>query len=66
MEREPDSENGITKVREFPWETTRKLESNKEININGKRSHKETVQQKRQNPQGLKERDNMWLKAENI
>jgi len=42
------------------------LESNKEININGKRSHKETVQQKRQNPQGLKERDNMWLKAENI
>ena len=47
MEREPDSENRITKVREFLWRTTKKLESSKEIDGNGKRSYEETVQQKK-------------------
>ena len=47
MEREPNSENRITKVGEFSQETTRKLGSSKEINRNDKRSHKETVQQKK-------------------
>ena len=46
MKREPDSENKITKVREFLWKTTKKLESSKEIDGNGKRSYEETVQQK--------------------
>lgn len=31
-----------------------------------KKSHKEAVQQKKQNPQELKEKNNMWLKAKNI
>ena len=43
MEGGPDSKNGITITGEFPWETTRKLESSKEVDENGKRSHKETV-----------------------
>ena len=47
MERRPDSKNGITKTRRFSQKITKKLGSSKKINRNGKRSHKETVQQEK-------------------
>jgi len=43
MERKPYCENRITKTREFPSRTTRKLESSKEVDKDGKRSHEEAV-----------------------
>jgi len=46
MERGPNGEDGITKVEKFPWKTTKKLKSSKEVNGSGKRSHKEIVWQK--------------------
>ena len=47
MKRRPDGENGITKTRRFSQKITKKLGSSKKINRNGKRSHKETVQQEK-------------------
>jgi len=46
MKRKPNSKNRITKTREFPWKTIKKLGSSKEINGNSKRSYKETIWQK--------------------
>ena len=46
MEREPYYEDGITKTRELSSRTTRKLESSKEVNRNGK-SNKETIWQEK-------------------
>jgi len=43
MKRRPDCQNRITKVRKLSRRTTEKLGSNKAINGNGKRCHKETV-----------------------
>jgi len=43
MERNPDSKDRITKTGRFPQRTTKKLESSKKVNENGKRSYKETV-----------------------
>ena len=43
MEREPDSENRITKTGKFSQKTTKKLENSKEVNKNGKRSHEKVV-----------------------
>jgi len=52
MEREPYYEDGITKTEELSSRTTRKLESSKEVNRNGK-SYKKQFYKKRRNPQGL-------------
>ena len=46
MERRPNSKDGITKARRFPWKTTKKLGSNKEVYKNSKKSHEEIVWQK--------------------
>jgi len=43
MERGSNSKKRITKTRRFPQETTRKLESSKEINRNGKENCKEAI-----------------------
>ena len=47
MEREPDSENRITKTGNFSQKTTKKLENSKEVNKNGKRSHEKVVWQEK-------------------
>jgi len=47
MKRRSDSKNEITKTRIFPQRTTRKLENSKEIDGDGKKSHKEAVQQEK-------------------
>jgi len=43
MERGLDNKNRITKTGELPREITKKLRSSKEINRNGKESHKEKI-----------------------
>jgi len=43
MEREPDSKDGITKAGRFSQVTIKKLESNKEVNRNSKKSYKEAI-----------------------
>ena len=50
MKRRPDCQNRITKVRKLSRRTTEKLGSNKAINGNGKRCHKETVWQEEMKP----------------
>ena len=63
MEREPHSENRITKTGKFlkglqrSWKITKKLI--KEVII-------KQFDKKRQNLQGSKKEDNMWLEAKNI
>ena len=56
MERRPDGENRITKVGEFPWETTKKLRNSKEINGNCKRNYKEAIWQKKTKPTRIERR----------
>jgi len=58
MEREPYHEDEITKTGELSSRTTKKLESSKEVNRNGK-SHKKQFDKKRKNPQGLNVGNNM-------
>ena len=43
MEKRPDSKNRVTKAGRFSQETTKKLESSKEINGNSKKSYKEVI-----------------------
>jgi len=44
MERRPDCKNRITKTRRLLQKTTEELENNKEVDRNGKKSHKEIIQ----------------------
>ena len=48
MEREPWCEDKITKIREFPSRTIRKLVSSKEVNWHGKKSYEKTVWQEKE------------------
>ena len=48
MERKPYCEDRITKTGKFPLRITRKLENSKEVDEDGKRSHKEVVQQEKE------------------
>ena len=43
MEERPNNKAKITKTRDFPQKTIKKLESSKKFNKNGKKSHEETV-----------------------
>ena len=56
MEERPNNKGKITKTRDFPQGTIRKLESSKEFNKNGKRSHEETVQQEKTESTRIKAR----------
>ena len=47
MEREPNSENKITKTGNFSQKTTNKLENSKKVNKNGKRSYEKVVWQEK-------------------
>ena len=47
MERGPDSENRVIKTGRFPWRTTKKLGSSKEVDGNSKKSREETVWQEK-------------------
>jgi len=62
MERRPNYIYKITKTGRLSGRTIKELESDKEVNGNGK-SHKD---KKWQNLQRLKAEDNMWLEAKNI
>ena len=53
MEERPNNKAKITKTRDFPQETIRKLESSKKFN---KKSHEETVQQKKTESTRIKAR----------
>jgi len=43
MEREPNSENKITKTGKFSQKTTNKLENSKKVNKNDKKSYEKVV-----------------------
>jgi len=43
MEREPNSENKITKTGKISQKTTNKLENSKKVNKNGKKSYEKVV-----------------------
>ena len=66
MEREPYYKDEITKTREFSSRTTRKLESSKKFNRDGKTSHGKTVQQEKEKSTRTKVGNNLWLEAKNI
>ena len=56
MEREPNSEDRITKARWFSWSITEKSENNKKVNTNGKRSYKEKIWQEKVKSTEIEER----------
>ena len=43
MEEKSNNKNRITKTRDFPQRTTKKLENSKDINRKGKRSYKKVI-----------------------
>jgi len=45
MEGRPNNKNWITKTRDFPWKTTKKLKSSGDINKKGKKSYEQAVWQ---------------------
>jgi len=59
MEERPNNKGKITKTRDFPQETIRKLESSKKVNKMAKEAMKKQFNKKRQNPQELKQEDNV-------
>ena len=54
MEGRSNNKNRITKTRDFPWESTEKLGSSKNINRKGKRNHEEAVWQEKMKFLGVK------------
>ena len=47
IEKRFNNKGEITKTRDFPWRTTKKLENSKDINGKGKRRHEEVVWQEK-------------------
>ena len=65
MEREPNSEDGIIKAGRFSQVKKSQEVAKKLIKV-AKKVIKKQFDKKRQNPQGLKKEDNVWLEAKNI
>ena len=59
MKGEPNSKNGITKARRFPWRTAKKLERSKKSMEMAKGAIKKQFDKKRYNLQRLKVGNNM-------
>ena len=66
LEKEPNDTDRVSKIRRIPYRITKKLEGSHKVNENSKQAIKKQFDKKKQNSQGLKVENNMWLKTKNI